>query len=67
MKDFHIKRHRWLRPQDQGNEVQERFNTAYKKHLKSGQMPFKKDATLLVAVYEPLSLAYAKISISSSL
>ena len=28
-------------------------------------MPFKKDATLLVAVYEPSSLAYAKISISS--
>ena len=45
MKDFHIKRHRWLRPQDQGNEVQERFNTAYRKHLKSGQMPFKKDVT----------------------
>ena len=45
MPDFHIKRHRWLRPQDQGNEVQERFNTAYKKHLKRGQMPFKKDVT----------------------
>ena len=30
---------------NQGNEVQERFNTAYRKHLKSGQMPFKKDVT----------------------
>ena len=30
---------------NQGNEVQERFNTAYRKHLESGQMPFKKDVT----------------------
>ena len=32
--------------------------------LSAEEMPFRKEATLLVAVYEHSSLAYAKISIS---
>ena len=34
--------HRWLRPEDFGSPLQERFNIAYKKHLREN-MKFKSD------------------------
>ena len=39
-KDFLVKRHRWLRPEDQGSPLQEQFNQAYVKHLREN-MSFK--------------------------